>query len=184
MSSLLEKFPGLTYADISAVPYEARFTSAPAGSINSGKITWNLISSFAHNALQGSFYFIDSISFNCGIDKAIFLNALDGDYNNGFINIDIFKTLENIPANETPITFANYRDDVPYNMSYRSNRNEKQAINFRANGQLNQTAEIVNYLSDQGKNTIDLYVSTVIYQISNSDWVAKYFEQGGKHFGR
>jgi hypothetical protein len=179
---LLKMFPGLKLNELNIIPYEARFTSNVAGSVNHGFITWDNILSDAHDALSSTMYFLASASYNVNLDQDDLLNALDRNFNNGFLGLDIISQDDKEVLNKSKINFANYVNDRQLGVSYqvrRSNQpNQRQKIQFRVKGQVKQTNAIVAHLSDIGETTLDLYVNAVIVGVNNQQWIEKYFLQG------
>lgn len=180
--NLLEMFPSLSLNEINPIPFVAKFESDVAGSIESGKITWDLVETTAHRALSGSMYFLNNISFNMGLNQDVLLNALDPDYNNGFIHLDIISEDDKETYNKQPIKFANYVNDkfmgIAYQSRRSSNRTKSQNIKYRLSGQILQTADIITHLSSIGKTTLDAYIVADIYGITNQQWIKEYFLQG------
>ena len=189
MSSILDKFPGLTYNDIRVVPYEARF-NATVGAVTAGKFTWSVANgnsdSFAHKAFGGNYYYIDNVTFTSDINQLLFSNALDNSFQEGFFNLTVLKRLENTPANQSLIKFASFQENMPLGLSYGTQKTyldqviqapTAEQIDFRVTGQLIQTNDIVLL----GKTEIDIYVNCVIYEIMNQAWVSKYFLTSSSH---
>lgn len=180
--SLFSMFPGLGLNDINIIPYEARFTSNIAGSVNAGAITWDQITSQAHEALSSSMYYIHTLSYNMNLDQDILLNALDKDFKNGFLELDIISRDDQEIMNKSKIKFANYVNDRPLGLSYQvrrsNNVNSKQPIDFKVSGQILQTNDVITHLSNIGADTLDLYVQCVIVGINNQRWIEKNFIQG------
>jgi hypothetical protein len=183
MSSLLQKFPGLSLNDINPIPYEARFTSADAGSINLNAITWDNVLSDVHKALSSQVYYIDTFNFSVNLDKDVFLDALDPAFNRGFFKLDIISKDDKEVLNKSQINFADFAYNRQIGNSYSIQRsdfdNQEQQIQFRLSGQILQTNEVIQRLSEVGATTLDIYVSTVIYAINNQKWASRYFIEGG-----
>lgn len=190
--NILAKFPGLTYNDVRVVPYETSFT-ATVGAVTPGTFTWQANSaftgngqSFAHDAVKGHYYHLDSYTLSSTIDLLKFSNALDSTFQNGFFNFSIFKRFENRPANPSLIRLASYREDSPLALSYGTQKffpaimgdpaanpaaQIPEQIYFQITGRLIQTAALVA----DGVTEITVFLNATIYEILNQDWIGKWF---------
>jgi len=169
--SLLSKFPGLQYRDIRAIPVSLIFSQ----NVAAGDFTWAFEVADVHTANPASFYYIDTLSFSANLDLLVFQNAIDFSYDvNGF-SFDVFKKDSGKLANLTAIPFASYAENLDVGISYSTSQstgiNVPTQIEWRINGQLNQTAQIVAL----GISSITIFVRAVLYEINNLDWVKKYF---------
>jgi len=183
-NNILLKFPGLNYSDIRIVPFQSSFTATVGNSVP-GKFTWSIplgnADKYAHEMYKGHYFHIDTYTLSASIDSNLFSNALDPTYQDGYFQLSIMKHYENVPANQSLINIAVFKDDTPLSLSYGSQKTFPIAGNasqvqpeeawFRLTGQLIQTAD----LTAAGVNTVTIFVSCVIYEIINQAWIANYF---------
>lgn len=179
--SLLQKFEGLNYRDIRVIPQSIIFP-ATVGAVTAGKFTW---ATSTVNVLPyvstSSFYFMDFIKVSADLDILTFQNALDFSYNAKGFSFGTKFSLGGGVGNLSTIDFADY-DQLDLALGMKTNRssqpNKPNTLQWTLKGQLDQTAEIVAL----GKSTINIFIRSTIYEISNMDWVAQYFESMSKEY--
>lgn len=184
--SLLGKFPGLTYSQITVRNIEARFpvTLTPPDTQwkwGTSDGAGNPLTFASFNALtmnNSYFYYMDYINVSCTVNEADFIDAIDATtFNLKGFSFLLQRQLQGSNIMLEPFTFGTFRQNCPMSVYFGASRgaginDQNDVLQFKLNGALSQTPAILLL----AVSTITILVQTTIYEISNTKFIGEQFK--------
>lgn len=128
----------------------------------------------AFQATPGTLNVIENISFSANIDQLTFSRALDSSINNGVFLFDILKKGNNNTVLNKKIPFSSFQNKLDISIFFMANATNSKThiekINFDLNGQLLQTAEML----EQEISNPKIFVQATIYQINDANFIKSF----------